>query len=187
VPWSNSTCIRLCSVRLKALLGMFENRFDLLPGYSGKPGQELVNGCPTFQIFKESSHRHARPAKYPRAADFARNTFDCRAGRPIQHDSEGNAKMNLEQRSARTLAGFSGISDRECPILNVADTKVLRTIMPWTHIRVVLSHGRSRRGFWQTHRAENRLRGRRGCRRTGRCRQWSSRRQGSRSSSDALP
>ena len=76
---------------------MFKNAFDLMASYTWKPLQEFVDGCPAFQIFKEGAYGYTRSAKHPRATDFARRALYLRAGRPIQHICEANAKANSEQ------------------------------------------------------------------------------------------
>lgn len=80
---------------------MFKNGFDLLAGYAWKPLQEFADGCPAFQIFKESAHGYTRSAKHPRATDFAGHALYLRAGRPIQHICEANAKPISEQVRTR--------------------------------------------------------------------------------------
>jgi hypothetical protein len=49
---------------------------DLFPRQAIVKLQYLVNAHSVFQILENSSYGHPRPAKHPRTANFAWNTFD---------------------------------------------------------------------------------------------------------------
>jgi hypothetical protein len=63
----------LCS---EALTGEFENSFDLFLRHTGKPIEELADGCAVFDVLEKRLDWNPRAAKNPRAADLARHPFN---------------------------------------------------------------------------------------------------------------
>jgi len=88
----------------EALLGVLENRNDLVQSYSGKPLQKLINSRARFKIFEQRSNRHAGSPKNPRAAYFIFGSFDLQAIGPIQHDSHDSFRFRIRARSLHNLA-----------------------------------------------------------------------------------
>jgi len=60
----------------ETVLGMLENRDDLLWSYARKPLQKLIDGCARFQVFEKRSHRHAGSAKNPGPANLIFGALD---------------------------------------------------------------------------------------------------------------
>ena len=57
-------------------MGMFEHGFDLPSRDTRKPGEEFIYARAAFQVLEQSRHRHARSAKHPGTADYARRRLD---------------------------------------------------------------------------------------------------------------
>ncbi len=64
---------------------ILENLFDLRAGYTGEPGQVIVNPCTVLEILKERRNWHPRAAKHPRPALNFRAAFHGGAFRPVEH------------------------------------------------------------------------------------------------------
>src|SRR6266851_7693791 len=70
--------------RVDAARGEVDDGLDLLTVKPLIPFQDVVNIRTRFEVFENGSDRHARAAKYPRAADLTRHTLHHRALRPVQ-------------------------------------------------------------------------------------------------------
>ena len=58
---------------------------DLGPSHAGEPRQELLHRSAALQIIEECTHRHARAAKDPGAAQLAGIPLNRRTRPPIEH------------------------------------------------------------------------------------------------------
>jgi len=47
------------SSRHQALLGVTQNKLDLLACHSREPNQKVINPCTALEILEQSPHRHA--------------------------------------------------------------------------------------------------------------------------------
>jgi hypothetical protein len=79
------------------LLGVTQNKLDLLACHSREPNQKVINPCTALEILEQSPHRHARAFEQPLAADFARNTCDRWALAPVKHASDSTGGDVLSQ------------------------------------------------------------------------------------------
>lgn len=70
---------------MRASRGVLKDRIDLCTGHAGKPCEELLDGCPTFEILKKRADRYARTAEHPGAAELPGIPLHRRTGRPIKH------------------------------------------------------------------------------------------------------
>jgi hypothetical protein len=68
--------------------GIGQNRVDLVPVDSGKPGKEVVHARAFIQILKQGAHRHTRPFKHPGAADAFGRSLHHRALIPVEHGED---------------------------------------------------------------------------------------------------
>ena len=57
----------------------------LLSGDSGKPFDELIDGCAVLEVFEECPHRHSRICEHPRTAHPCRVSLNCAAMSPRIH------------------------------------------------------------------------------------------------------
>jgi hypothetical protein len=64
---------------------MLEHGVNLLRGHSREPFEEVSNGRAALEVLEQGSHRYARRAKQPLAADLVGHAFDRWALAPIEH------------------------------------------------------------------------------------------------------
>ena len=85
---------------------MFENCFDLLAGYAGKPSKKIIDASPAFKVLEKSYHRDACSTKHPSTAYLVRITLDDGTIGPVQHDGETIAIVPNEQPNLKSLRPF---------------------------------------------------------------------------------
>lgn len=89
----------------QALLGVFENCYDLPWSHAGKRLQKLIDGGARFQIFEKRSHGYAGSAKNPSAANFGFGALDFPTIGPIQHAVHDMLRDMLRVRNSASSFG----------------------------------------------------------------------------------
>lgn len=72
----------------ETLLGVLQDGFYLLAGYTREPLQKVIEPGAVLQVCKEGLNRSTRASEDPGTADLLRISFDGRALIPVKHWGE---------------------------------------------------------------------------------------------------
>ncbi len=96
-------------MQLEARGREFKHCFDLFPGDSRKPLDELIDGCSVFQILEQGPYRNPRVRKHPRAAHLLRVALDRSAFFPRTREPVPPNDYGIRKLYARTYIRVNGL------------------------------------------------------------------------------